>query len=147
MPLIEKVVEDRRPLYFTGHSLGGAVASVLSQIWSTPPAPLTPYVFGSARFATRAAAARQPRYAFVRPLDLVPHLPCRWMGYSDEGARIHLLPSGAKTGSGADAVSHIFYHRNFEPHAIESYRKLTGDLTGQTASERAYVDALIAALP
>ncbi len=136
-------VDGRAPLYLTGHSLGAAVASILAQIWPDlhparhpdPHIVKTPYVFASPRFATRAAARRQPRHAFARPFDIVPHLPPKWLGYSDDGA----LATRLSRPPGAAAAARI--SRN--PHSIESIRRLMGLRVGEDYAETAYVDVLV----
>lgn len=143
LPLLLASVKDRQPLYITGHSLGGAVASILSKIWRGPP-PLTPYVFASPRFGTRAAAGRQLRYAHVRPADLVPHLPPRFLGYSDAGALAEVLPTGSAAQSGWSVLG-AGVVKGFDfalPHSMEGYRTLLGSFFDEPFSEQAYISAI-----
>lgn len=97
LPLLEgAIANDDLPLYFTGHSLGGAVASILARRWPDQRRVRMPYLFASPRFGTQAAARRLRRYLFTRPGDFVPHVPPRFYGFSDEGAERHLLPENAR---------------------------------------------------
>lgn len=82
---------------FTGHSLGGAIAACLHLQWTVSRTFRTrqPIVFGAPRFADAAAAARLQPAAYRMPLDLVPHLPPRWLGYADTGAPPVMIPEQA----------------------------------------------------
>ncbi|MEA2861909.1 MAG: hypothetical protein QOC72_3948 [Methylobacteriaceae bacterium] len=65
----------RPNLYFTGHSLGGAIAAILNQQTEFPPA-IGCYTFGAPRICAQqdANSVRQP-FAMRRDLDVVPHCP------------------------------------------------------------------------
>lgn len=146
LPLLRKAVGTREPLYFTGHSLGAAVASILTQIWPEQTKTRIPYVFASPRFGTRAAATRLPRYSYVRPFDLVPHAPPRIVGYSDEGSLLTVLPPGSKQSGGWRSLWHTVSRRTAEHHSMEGIRKLLGDIVNETFSEQVYIDAVVAKL-
>ncbi|CAN5587640.1 hypothetical protein BH10PSE14_BH10PSE14_33610 [soil metagenome] len=143
LPLLVERVGDTAPLHITGHSLGAGVASILAQRWPEQAAIRTPYLFASPRFGTRAAAARLRRYAYVRPLDLVPHAPPRWLGYSDAGATLSVLPPGAVARGGWRSLLHTISHRSAEHHFMEGIRALLGRVVDEVFPERVYIDALI----
>lgn len=130
-----------RPLYFTGHSLGAAVASIMWQRWPDPRFLRQPYVFASPRFGTRAAAVRQPRYLYVRPKDYVPHVPPRLYGFSDEGAERFYLPADATRMHGLKSLAYSLVDR-FKDHSMEGYRALLGQAIGQHYPERIYLEIL-----
>jgi triacylglycerol lipase len=70
-----------KPLWVTGHSLGGAMATLASVRLASEGYPLRAvYTFGSPRVGDRffRNAYRLPYYRFVNENDLVPHLPFRW---------------------------------------------------------------------
>jgi len=68
-------------IWVTGHSLGGAMASLVAQRLAMDGYPIRAvYTFGSPRAGDRhfRDAYRLPNYRFVNDNDLVPHLPLRW---------------------------------------------------------------------
>ena len=69
------------PIWVTGHSLGGAMASLVAHRLAEDGYPVRAvYTYGSPRAGDRLfrAAYRLPNYRFVNDNDLVPHLPLRW---------------------------------------------------------------------
>lgn len=83
----------------TGHSLGGAVATLLavSIREAFPTLPLSVYTFGSPKVCCKALAKHHNRivsesFRFVNDRDLVPRVPA-W-GFTHVAGRIHLLDSG-----------------------------------------------------
>ena len=68
-------------IWVTGHSLGGAMASLVAQRLAIDGYPVRAvYTYGSPRAGDRKFrdAYRLPNYRFVNDNDLVPHLPLRW---------------------------------------------------------------------
>jgi hypothetical protein len=77
--VLEEAVEDR-PLFLTGHSMGGALAVLTAcRLAKAGRPPVAVYTFGSPRIGDRAfcAAYALPTYRIVNRLDLVPELPLR----------------------------------------------------------------------
>jgi hypothetical protein len=143
-PLLENAVGTVKSLYFTGHSMGGAVASILSQIWRSGPMPMTPYVYASPRFGTAEASSIAPRYAYIKPMDFVPHLPPTRFGFSDAGLTPRYLPGNEQPTSGFQSLRHNLWRRAFKAsHSMESYRKLSGEEIGESFPERVYIDAVM----
>ena len=69
------------PILVTGHSLGGAMATLVAHRLSAEGFPVRAvYSYGSPRAGDRhfRNAYRLPNYRFVNDNDLVPHLPLRW---------------------------------------------------------------------
>ncbi len=69
------------PIWVTGHSLGGAMATLVAHRLSVEGFPVRAvYTYGSPRPGDRnfRDAYRLPNYRFVNDNDLVPHLPLRW---------------------------------------------------------------------
>ena len=99
-PELERVIAtDKRALWFTGHSLGGAMATIsagrcfLAHIPATPKAV---YTYGAPRVGTR-------RYInnvdvdltrWVNNNDIVPRVPPTWLGYRHTGKHMYINTYG-----------------------------------------------------
>ncbi len=99
-PRMEKALkENDKTLYFTGHSLGGAMATIcagrckLSEISSNPESLFT---FGSPRVGNRRYInfVKVPHYRWVNNNDIVPRVPPQWFGYSHSGMELYFNSSG-----------------------------------------------------
>lgn len=99
-PRLETLLkENQRPVWFAGHSLGGAMATLcavrcrLSQIPSEPQAIFT---YGSPRVGDRKLVnfLKIRHYRWVNNNDIVPRVPPRWMGYRHMGREIYLNRRG-----------------------------------------------------
>ena len=123
--LVTKVPADEHPVYFTGHSLGGALAGLLPQLWKGPGHVMTPYTFGSPRFGNRAVAENGKVYAYVRALDPVPHLPFKQMGFRSSGWPPCVIPTGDRWLSGWKLPKR--WMELLPAHSIEQYRKEIGE--------------------
>jgi hypothetical protein len=145
-PKLERAIGEKRPIYFTGHSMGAAVAVVLSQIWAKDDEVRIPYLFACPRFATRDTAASLPRYSYVRPFDIVPHLPPRILGFSDDGAITTVLPSSMKQERFASSLRYWVRRHSIEQHAMEEHRRLAGQIVGEAFAGTVYIDAIFTEL-
>lgn len=99
-PKVELLLkENQRPVWFAGHSLGGAMATLcavrcrLSQIPSEPQAIFT---YGSPRVGDRRLVnfLKIRHYRWVNNNDIVTRVPPRWMGYRHMGKEIYLNRRG-----------------------------------------------------
>jgi pimeloyl-ACP methyl ester carboxylesterase len=77
---VERLIEstNERPLFLTGHSMGGALAVLAAcRLAKLGRPPVATYTFGSPRVGDRAFCAgyRLPTYRVVNGLDLVPEMP------------------------------------------------------------------------
>ncbi len=99
-PRIEQALEsNERPVWFVGHSLGGAMAAIcagrckLSKISSNPRAVFT---FGAPRIGNKRYVnhIRLEHYRWVNNNDIVPRVPPRWFGYRHSGVEIYLNRKG-----------------------------------------------------
>jgi triacylglycerol lipase len=71
----------KRPLWVTGHSLGGAMATLASlRLVQDGYEVRAVYTYGSPRVGNRSfhSSYNQTNYRFVNNDDVVPHLPFRW---------------------------------------------------------------------
>lgn len=97
--LEQALVNNTRTLWFTGHSLGGAMAAIcagrcaLSHIRSNPRALFT---FGSPRVGNRRYVnfVEFEAYRWVNNNDVVPKLPPAWLGFCHKGQEVYLNAYG-----------------------------------------------------
>lgn len=139
---LEDVVRDSPLLYVTGHSLGGAVASILATIWRNRNQVRTPYVFASPRVATKHSGLQSSRFNYVRPLDIVPRLPPTAMGYTDSGVRC-VIQDGETTRHLAAKLLRKLFRMSIKDHMIEGIRCLLGNSIGEVFPEQAYLSVLL----
>jgi hypothetical protein len=143
--LILKTPADSNPVYFTGHSLGGAIAGILPDLWQGPGRLMTPYTFGSPRFGTKQVAKPSSVYAYVRALDPVPHVPLKSMGYRSSGWPPIVVPSSDHLLTDGQMLRK--WKELLPAHSIEEYRKLLGeDCESQYFPPSVYLKALKTAL-
>ncbi len=99
-PYLEKELEaNTLPLWFCGHSLGGAMANIcavrcmLSYIKSEPEELQT---FGSPRIGCRKYVnyVKLKHYRWVNNNDIVPRVPPSWLGYRHNGREMYLDRNG-----------------------------------------------------
>lgn len=135
---LEGLIGKGKRVYFTGHSLGGAVASILCQQWPDQVNVQTPYVFASPRFAWAQQAEQSRRYMFQKSNDPVPHLPPRSWGFSDRGTEQVILPIGAQQSTGAMALFRLF--RGVGEHSIEGIRSELGQLSGEHYASEVFIE-------
>ncbi len=95
-PYLEKELEtNTKPLWFCGHSLGGAMANIcagrcmLSYIRSEPEEL---YTFGSPRVGCRRYVnhVKLKHYRWVNNNDVVTRIPPAWLGYRHNGEEMYL---------------------------------------------------------
>jgi len=99
-PVLEKMlISNQKNLWFTGHSLGGAMATicagrcVLSHINSTP---LQVQTFGSPRVGNKRYInnVKIDYLRWVNNNDIVTRSPPTWMGYRHTGTEMYLDSNG-----------------------------------------------------
>lgn len=90
-----------RPLFITGHSLGGAMATIAASRLIYDDLPFTStYTFGQPRAMTLDTArifnsdAKQRVFRFVNNNDIVTRVPTRTMGYSHVGTMLYIAEDG-----------------------------------------------------
>ncbi|EKS6937665.1 lipase family protein [Enterobacter roggenkampii] len=136
-PLIIKTLNSldyqNKEIYICGHSLGGAVAAILQELlrFNSHPA----YIFGAPRYADLTAYFHREQLPPVqtrRPVDIVPILPPRFMGYVDHPCELstdgteYFDPEPYSQLFGDWLRWGKFLYDGFEPHDIENYRKEIG---------------------
>lgn len=149
--LIRAVPSGVNHIYCTGHSLGGAVASVLAREWGDPRVRRS-YTFGAPRFGNALYVERRRPFAFGKTTDIVPHVPPRLYGYADGEVPVRSVTDRPMPVRGfrvawkwlSGAPRSMFGGTFAAEHSIERYRRLLG-LRVATATdfpELAYYDAL-----
>jgi hypothetical protein len=128
--LVGALGTQNKPVYFTGHSMGGAISGLLPSIWpvATPLRLMTPYTFASPRFGNEFVARTFRNYAYVRAADPFPHVPTRGMGYRSSGWPPTMLPTTDSWLSGWSVIRKLIHASS--AHAIHQYRKLVGEEAG-----------------
>lgn len=93
----EKNRDKKRPLFITGHSLGGAMATIAAARFVHLDKPfISVYTFGQPRAMNRDAArifnaeCKGRFFRFQNNNDLVTRLPARFMGYSHVGNALYI---------------------------------------------------------
>ena len=134
------------PIFITGHSLGGALAT-LGAAYLSGRGPAACYTFGAPRVGDKgfSSSLRIPVYGVVNPLDPVPLMPGRWRGYRDVGDRERLrrtfaLDTLREIGCGLFRLcrsewgqlpsSHRFYDKIDQWHNVRVYREKLRDDDG-----------------
>lgn len=90
-----------RPVFLTGHSLGGAMATLAAARFVHEDKPFTSvYTFGQPRAMSREAArifnaeCKSRFFRFCNNNDLVTRVPARMMGYSHVGCCLYITEDG-----------------------------------------------------
>ncbi len=90
-----------RPVFFTGHSLGGAMAVIAAAKYIHEDKPFTGlYTFGQPRTMTREtsrifnAECGNRYFRFHNNNDIVTRIPARFMGYSHAGTYLYIDSKG-----------------------------------------------------
>jgi triacylglycerol lipase len=141
-PHLEELLEgEDRTVWFTGHSLGGAMATICASrctSCASTSSPVEVVTFGSPRVGTRnyLEHAGVQHVRWVNNNDIVTRMPPTWLGYRHTGVRMYIDRHGelrATTKRRADDrwagfVDGIRGRRfdHFSDHAIKDYvRHLT----------------------
>ena len=99
-PMLEESLRrSEKPLWFTGHSLGGAMATICAgrcKISDIPCEPTALFSYGSPRVGDRRYVnfVRLVHYRWVNNNDIVCRVPPRWMGYRHAGTEVYLDAHG-----------------------------------------------------
>lgn len=99
-PLLEQQIkENQRPMWFSGHSLGGAMAAVCAVRCKISPIPSNPqaiFSYGAPRVGDRTYTSflKVKHYRWVNNNDIVPRVPPLWLGYRHMGQEIYINRRG-----------------------------------------------------
>lgn len=101
LPMVEDYCRSvQKPLYFTGHSLGAAIATLMALEVGREIEGV--YLFGSPRvgdstFAKNYAKKVKQTFRFENARDPVPRLPRTWWGFAEVGERVWFDKRGRMT--------------------------------------------------
>lgn len=99
-PMLEEILASNKlPLWFCGHSLGGAMATICAGRCVRSHIPSNPeelYTFGSPRVGDKRYVnfVKLSYYRWVNNNDIVTRVPPAWMGYRHTGQEIYLNRNG-----------------------------------------------------
>lgn len=99
-PALEEIIaNDKRNLWFTGHSLGGAMATISAGrcfLAHIPATPTAVYTFGAPRVGTKRYinSVSVDLTRWVNNNDIVPRVPPTWLGYRHTGTRLYINTYG-----------------------------------------------------
>ncbi len=93
--LEEELKDNRKTLWFTGHSLGGAMATICAgrcKLSYIPSDPAGLFTYGSPRVGNRRYVryAKIEHYRWVNNNDIVTRVPPAWSGYRHCGVEMYL---------------------------------------------------------
>ena len=137
-PILERaLVDNKQPLWFAGHSLGGAMATIcagrckVSNISSNPEGLFT---YGSPRVGDRAYLdyCRLIHFRWVNNNDIVTRVPPTWLGYRhgecemyiDSKGRVRMVKGWRRVVDRLRGFVHGLGRLNidhFSDHSIEHY--------------------------
>ena len=121
-------------IYLAGHSLGGAVAALLSQMEFIIPSmkfeiPINEcYMYGAPRISNANQFANNPTLATRRYLDIVPHCPPRVFDYVDfinqrnPNSDPFLPATGIELYFFASWLGQLAFNQFPKNHSMEHYR-------------------------
>jgi triacylglycerol lipase len=99
-PMLEEtIVSGKKPLWFCGHSLGGAMATICSSrcfLSHIDPNPEQLYTYGSPRVGdnTYINHVKMEHFRFVNNNDIVTRVPPLLFGYRHGGSEIYINRKG-----------------------------------------------------
>ena len=150
-PLIKKALNDKNldpeEIYICGHSLGGAVAAILQELFLDKIKSV--YIFAAPRYADLSAYFNRDIIFPIqtrRPGDIVPIVPPRFMGYVDHP---HELSTDGTEYFDPSLYSRLFgdlirwgcfLFGRFKPHDMETYRKEVGLSAGVSEDNLALIN-------
>ena len=97
--MLDTLLRDNKPLWFTGHSLGGAMAAICAGRCYIADIPFNPqelYTYGSPRVGNRRYinSVNVNYTRWVNNNDIVTRVPPTWMGYRHSGQEVYLNAYG-----------------------------------------------------
>jgi hypothetical protein len=130
---VDSLRTPRTRVYITGHSLGGAITSIL--FGKSELSAFSAYTFGMPRYGDRAAvsaiAQGRPPHHIRDRADIVPSVPPKWSGFGDSQTVLMLDEGGRAHGDSRSLLIRTVELATFIPiknHFIDNYRAKLGAL-------------------
>lgn len=131
-------------LYFTGHSLGAAIAGVFCSMWNelrlkntNLPKIFGAYTFAMPRFGSQLTMDEYPTlYHILRRGDLVPHVPPEALGFGtcrneySTAADVVVRKKSGALKSNLGWMSSLVRLKTIKDHSMELYRHEVGRTVG-----------------
>ena len=103
--IYEKIANETVPVYFTGHSLGGALSGIfyynfisncncIRDVKLKNQNKISGYTFGMPRFSNRTLNQTDSLFNLYNPLDIVPMTPPKIFGYTNQKCEYKLSKFG-----------------------------------------------------
>jgi len=134
--MLDKESYRNHHIYITGHSLGGAIAAILTPVLSRDILICTPryfditstYTFGMPRFGDMNAILNYSPYHIKNPIDIVPGVPPTFLGYENGLYDYELWGNSLRAKRQHDNdywlhwLSRLIFKEGIKNHDIELYR-------------------------
>lgn len=103
--IYEKISNKTVPIYFTGHSLGGALSGIfyynfisncncIKDVTLKNQNKISGYTFGMPRFSNKTLIQTDSLFNLYNPLDIVPMTPPKIFGYTNQKSEYELSELG-----------------------------------------------------
>ena len=145
-PMLEEILSSNLlPLWFCGHSLGGAMATICAGRCVRSHIPSNPeelYTFGSPRVGDRRYVnfVKLNYYRWVNNNDVVTRVPPAWLGYRHTGNEVYLNRDGR-----IEKLTGWWRSRDRIKGTLRALRKWKFDALADHKIHR-YIEAIVAAL-
>lgn len=134
--IYKEISNETAPIYFTGHSLGGALSGIFYYYFTSScncirnvmlKNEISAYTFGMPRFSNKTLKQTDSLFNLYNPLDIVPKTPPKIFGYTDQKCEYKLSESGLEISKEYEhigllkAIKVVIKGNVAKEHSIEKY--------------------------